>query len=929
MRDFAPKIAGPPANRPAHMQKCISATLLACIALLTSNCDLPTQGPDFSFTSNLRAPLVFDKTFVFLGPDELGTDALLDTTMATFDSIFTVDPASDEIMFIQEIDAFDFANVDRIVDPIDIAPTSIAVNIGELGQQSFGSTFSSTVGVFESDPATAPSIPPSIEADDVYYPVTTADIFVTVRAGLIELDASTIIDYTFTSQASNQLTFSLTNNSGFTLTDKSFSPGTIPSVVIEGPGGKIVRQQTFPSAPDHGETVDVVIPLGDLTLPAASRYRFDIGTSAGMAPITGNPLSIGIGAAVPTLYYNGVSLAGLQAQTGIDASDTGIDIDESNSFEGIVTESGNVTLDITNDLPVPITLDLLEVRTTSAVESFPGGHSVFSTSGQTIPANSTTSIPIPIGQTAVSPTIDVFANASSPGTASQVSLTSADGISFDITGSVDVARVHLIPDSEQFTTSGVVSIETQEISFDTPADYVDLNSGALAISDLTNGIDVALTDTRISFPDILTPPYSPADTLVLRLTGGVDNPAQFLYRQIDRNESGRDILVDLAGLRLVPTNNVVRYNIRATSEQATDTRIFTSSDEFSTSVAASNLDIATVSATIVPTEVDISTDLGGDGLLDVLNDAEASVTQLDGLQQLSDFGIDGLTLQGTELSFNIETNIQANVVLYGAFLGVDVGGSQLYLSGTGANAVSAADPIAQDFVAAGQTIPASNLIKFSIDGASSAQKVTRSVILSDENSNIDQFVSDMPSELRFVGKLLVEPNGGRITVSQPIDLDVTIGASVPLHIGGNATLNKDVDADLTGLQEVVDPSSNISLEDAELVLSYANGLPLGFGASLEFIDASGAIVTTIPDAGESLLELSAAEVDSDGLAINAQSGLMRIPVSKEKLQSMATAHTLGLRFSLNTGTATSRLRASDQITVSLKGNFGVRVSTGD
>ncbi|WP_243664586.1 hypothetical protein [Rhodothermus marinus] len=52
--------------------------LLLCLSL--SRCEMPTGAPDFSFESSLQAPLLLEKTFVLLGPQE-GTDALIDTTV--------------------------------------------------------------------------------------------------------------------------------------------------------------------------------------------------------------------------------------------------------------------------------------------------------------------------------------------------------------------------------------------------------------------------------------------------------------------------------------------------------------------------------------------------------------------------------------------------------------------------------------------------------------------------------------------------------------------------------------------------------------------------------------------------------------------------------------------------------------------------------
>ncbi len=911
------------------MPKTISTGFALLLALFVTSCDIPTQGPDFSFDANIRAPLIFDKTFVFLGPDQDGNDALIDTTTSAFDSIFTVDPSNKDVYLIQEIDAFDFADVDNLVDPLDIPAIPISINIGTLTTPEFEGGFVQEVGVFESDAADAPPVPASHEPAGTYYPASTSDIFLTVKAGGMIIDGSSVIDYTFTPQTSNNLTFVLTNNSGQTLTDGTFAPGSIPRAIVEDGSGNEILAATFSNAPANGETATVTLQLASLTLPANSRYRFDVGTESGMAPITANPVSILLAASVPQLFYNQINLSNMGAQSGIEVSEDGIGVEGDDSFEAAVTSQGSVVLSIANELDVPLHIDELRVLTAAPVEIYPEGHIVLSTTGQTIPANGSIDIPIAIGQTALTPSVDVSATVSSPGSGNQVTLNATDAISFSVSGAVSVERLYAKPDGQTFSSSGTVAVSTDEISFENSGDYVELASGSLALSNLTNGLDVSLTETRISFPNMLVAPFSSSDSLVVTFSGNVDVPEQYLFSRIERNQAGRDILINLAGVRILPEGEQLRYNVHSQTEQAADTRVFSTSDDVSTTFAAAGLEIRTLSATIDPTEVDVTADVTSDGLLDLMNDAEASVTTLDGLQELQDFGLDGLSLQGTSLSFNIETNVQADAVLYGAFLGIDQDASQIYLAGTGENSVSAADPIASKFVVGGQQVDPANLIKFDIEGSSSAQKVARSVVLSGENSNIDEFVSDLPAELRFVGTLLIQPGGGHVTITQPVELEVGIGASVPLRISGSATFNKDVDADLSGLRDITDDQNNVSLNDAELVLTYSNGLPVGFNAVIELQDASGAVVGTIPAGNEAPLLLQTASVDESGIATSPSSGTIEIPMSAARLEAMAQAQKLGLRFNLTSASWVSRLRADDEIQVSVKGNFGVRISTGD
>ena len=70
------------------------------LASTQMGCDIPTESPDFSFTSSVRAPLILDKTFVLLGPDENGYEPLIDTTAGEFDTLFSSE-ASSKRLFCQ------------------------------------------------------------------------------------------------------------------------------------------------------------------------------------------------------------------------------------------------------------------------------------------------------------------------------------------------------------------------------------------------------------------------------------------------------------------------------------------------------------------------------------------------------------------------------------------------------------------------------------------------------------------------------------------------------------------------------------------------------------------------------------------------------------------------------------------------------------
>ncbi|NND70753.1 MAG: hypothetical protein HKN43_04170 [Rhodothermales bacterium] len=906
-----------------------TSILLFSLFLVWGACDLPTKNPDFSFTADVQAPLIFDKSFVFLGPDGSALDALIDTTKTSFDSLFTVSSRSEEIFIVQEIDAFDVGDIGQAIDPVNADPVDLGVSIGELATPSFAGTIAQQIGVYESDAASAPPIPPAVEGSSAYYPAEAGGLFAPPDNDFVDLSGSTMTGYVFTAESGtvNTLTFTVSNNYSEVLTDGSFAPGSIPDLVVETASGVEIARQSFDRAPAPGQTAIATVDLAGSTLPAGARFRLDVGTPSGFQPIADDPTIIGIAAASTLIRYDGVVLSSLPAQTDIGDSNSEFTAAGELDFVGLVTSSGSIEITIDNNLPVPIVIDDIRLSNVDAFDTYSAGHTFAMTSGQSIAARSSLVIPISLGSTGISRTIRATIFASSPGSTGSVTLLSQDGITLTIQADTEIDRAYFRPNGEEFSTAGNVQVAFDEIQLSDPGDYIEIASGLLQISDLINNLDVSMDLVEITFPQIRTAPYGSSDSLRIRFQGGVDNPASHIFKALSRNAAPRNIDIDLSSVRLYSVAGALDYNLHARAEESSQVRVLASGDDISSTITAQQIQVGAIQATIDPLTIHVTDDSNSDGLLDVLQPEESIETSLSAVNDLAAFGFSSLSLAGSELTFELSTNVEADYVLYAAIAGLDSEGAVTYLGGRGNMEVLPSDTLVGTFVANGAPLSASDLIRIDISSVEAAQST---VVLSDANSSVDDFINSLPGSVRIAGIVILQPGGGPVSIQLPVDLDIGLGASIPLRFRGDATFAKTVSADLSGLNNLADDESSVSLDAAIIRLSYENEIPLGLDARIRIVDGNGAPTVTIPALTEPSMTIAASETTEFGTASTASSGVSEIAIDRATLLQMAQGADIELLLNVSAGQqGVRRVRASDQIKVDMSGEFDLKVSTGN
>ena len=923
----------------SRFSNCVRLFLLAAVILATSRCDVPTTGPDFSYDTGLRAPLIFEKTFVLLGPSDTGFEALFDTTLSAFDSLFYVDPSDGTIFLEQLLDDIDIEALDDGMPELSLDQQEITIGLSDLARQHFSSSYNRTLGVFRLDPDD-PLIPDEFKQElpvladpgggetDIVLP----NLLVPPIVNLIVLSDLRPQSVRFTDESAgvNAMTFELINDLSahrLTSTDSARPPG-----IRIFQNGVQVGSSTFDFV-QSGTMGSAVISLAGATLTRQDlTYRLDISTIDGPGPILADPGAVRIRTRLSPLIYESTTVTDVPAQDGISISSSDLRLKNLDvGVDGLVASSGSATIRITNTLPVPLQMDYLEVMNATPVGPYPSGHVFLRLSGHLIGAGATTEIPVDLSGAAIAPIISISGLFSTPGSTSSVLIDSEQGVLTTIKGNVVLDEVFFRPSGEVYESAGTLDIGNDDVHFIDEVDHVTFDSGSLRIDRLLNGLNLGFDLVEISIPQLRSSPFTPGDSLVLRFEGPSDDPSAFRFRRIERGETRYDIRIDLADMRAYPFQNRLSYHVAARSETSSQTRSINLSDRLEASISVINARLSGLKATIDPISVSVTEDLGEDGRLDIMNDAEALIIEVGELRKLSEQAIDGLELSGTELTFTTLSNIGASIDLYAVLAGISSDGSIIFLEGTGEHAVPPGDMPVDRFYYNGTPLRADQLIRFRLLASPGGGQTRRqTILLNGTNSNVDAFLSELPTQIRFAGQAILQAGGGPVELMTPLNLDASIGVSLPLKIGSDFTFEDTVDADLSSLNDLTDPEKDVNLTSVGLRLDYLNNIPLGIDARLEFLGDFGDVVVTIPREGAPAMILNPASASDNGIASSPTAGTVEISLNEDAVRQLYLARRLRLRLSLiSDGSRPAYLRANDTIQLSVNADFRFRVAVRD
>ncbi|MEO9885505.1 MAG: hypothetical protein ABJR05_07865 [Balneola sp.] len=629
--------------------------------------------------------------------------------------------------------------------------------------------------------------------------------------------------------------------------------------------------------------------VGEIEIGSFSSGGGDLGStnfseiSGGATPPAGTPVPAGSNAAMPVNINIGSN---------------------TDFFSSATIRDGALDITVTNELGFEIqTLDVTLLSDGSQVGT------VASFSNLTVGATETASVTFTDGDQLSNIAVEVvltWDGFTYPANDGDLIINTANGS--DLFASSVTANL----EPQDFSTSSTSTFSDTEFRFTDPSHYVQLNSGQISVTNLVNDMGIGIETLQISFPGIRNDDFGVEDSLVLN------------FPSIPRNSTASDVTVDLTGYRIFAENNEVSYNIISATENTqtgpnAGAVTIAETDEITATVDISNLGIETAFGIILAQNVllgdnDLSNDNGSE-ILDVFNDNEAEITSIDGLDELSD-QIDGFQFTNPIININYNSNISIETTIYAALVGVDGQGNEVYLTGKSGSANEVVEADRSSFtglVANGVQLDPNQLIKFSIDNNSDCQSNTCQIPFNTATTNVDDFLNNLPSDIRFIGRAVVNEGENEASIQTPLEFDPNLNVDLPLafstEVGAPASFTDSLDFS-------IDPGDD--LQEGSIFIVYSNNLPMGLNIFLSFQDSLDNELFELPIAGEEI-RLRAAPVDDvTGFSNGSTDNSFSFTLTENELTSLKDVDFV--EFSINLRSSENKavkLRANDSFTISL------------
>lgn len=482
------------------------------------------------------------------------------------------------------------------------------------------------------------------------------------------------------------------------------------------------------------------------------------------------------------------------------------------------------------------------------------------------------------------------------------------------------SSVDAVIPSQEFRSAGSTSFTDDEFIFTDLAHYVEIESGELIIDDIINSIDVDIEHLEISFPQLRTPPYTEADSLII-LFNGNDKIARNTTSPISRS-------VILDDVRIYAHNNLIDYNIFALTENTqltdgTDSRIIHESDRLNAEVGLQDLVIREAFGVVRNKQILLNTDIASDGSsAEIMNDLEAEVINIDGIEEISR-RIEGIEFTRASLDILYETNVNIPTTIIGAFLGIDANGNEFFLSGRAGTEteVLPEDPT-NKLMINGSPIPSENLIKFEVQGSEIPGEVFTNTF-NRLNSNITEFFNRLPTSIRFIGLADINRNNETGRISNPVRFDPSLSVNLPLAIRAESATFTDTTA--VNLENLPGPDDDSLIEEGALRIGYINNIPLGVNVQLEFLDDTGSILSSLPLLGDSQIQINPASTGTGGFSETPAENHTVITLNRDQINQLNLTRNIRLTAGLSSSDFEEvRVRTTDDVSISVNGNFVIR-----
>lgn len=488
-----------------------------------------------------------------------------------------------------------------------------------------------------------------------------------------------------------------------------------------------------------------------------------------------------------------------------------------------------------------------------------------------------------------------------------------------VTGDNLVAsQITAVVPGQDFTSSGTTGVDNTEFSFDQPDHHVELRSGQLRIFNVTNQIDVDITNLQISFPDIRTAPYNPGDSLVVSL-------------QVPEGTAGLEDITDLSDVRIYAEGNAIDYNILGVTRdyQANgdgSSQTINENDHVTASIEINNLEIRSAVGVVQPQRLVLNEDDPGNGLevLDLYNDSEAETVDISEIENLSK-QIVGLEFVEPLLGILYSSNIGIEATIYAAILGINANGNEVYLTGTVPETQVSSSEVPPELRANGAALDGSKLIKFTLNTSPDGTEITGNTDFDIQNSNVNDFLKNLPTQIRFVGVSELNENSREGIIRDPVLFEPSLSVDLPLHFSTQTSSYSDtLDADLSELPKEGD---NQRLKEATLTIGYTNALPFRFTIRLKMLDQNGRQITEIPLTGQQELVIGGGQVNGTTHFVETpREGSLMFSLTEEQLQILNQSRRMVLDMDFNTTAQQEvKVRANDYIMLSV--NMNARLET--
>ncbi len=741
-----------------------------------------------------------------------------------------------------------------------------------------------------------------------------------------------------------QLELLIINNTPLDLQDSTLT--AMPQITLLNSDGVVLDEPkelvnvTRPGAAslEPDDAAEVILNLGGQKLTAELTYQISLGTIGGEGLTVDRDQFFLITSRTSELKF-------VEVRSDIDPQEN-ITIEDTEEVEGdfvnAEVEKGELRLEISNQTEIPLFIEHLRLFNAESFTAkntgryFVFGSDIAEINNIEIPPLDSRTVLVPLENTGVSNRISYSGTASSPGTTEPVTIRATDLIMTEMEGSAQLGSASAVLKSQSFSISDEVEFEDDDFRLTSEDHYVEIAGGLLRIQEIVNDIDLDIDTLIVSFPGIRTDTdgsgrYLPSDSLWIEFSGS---------NRIRRGSDPRpqpEFSTSLENARIYAPDNRLSYNVHAVTEDTRtaagddSVRTVMASDRFSASFDIENLTLRTAFGQVQRRVEFLGEDDGDDGIVDLFNDREAEITEIEDLEELAE-RLSGLRLINPSFDLIYDTNLGVEGIVIGAILGINNRGEEVFLSGKpGTDREVGPGDDYQNLYMRGVQIARTDLVAFQVNPSEQIGEVIRNQVIrfDSETANVEDFLSNLPVEVRFIGKIVVNPDEQDGFIVNPVVFDARMGIDIPINLstadGSPASFEDTISADLSDLPK---PGDDTRISEAALYVSYENGLPFGAGMTLEFLDENEELIFSTM--GQPLdpvtFRIDAAEVHSTTRFVaRPKNGTSEIRLAEEHLDHLYRTRHVRLIGELATSrddiSGEVKVRADDFIGISVNASF--------